>query len=176
MPPAFDLIANPDLIRPAYGFWAIFWGVGFILVTITILALRLHWRLRYSLLIFAPIWIIGTVTFSVNDARDVFRVQEMVRRGQFSTLEGCLESFRPGSPTGSKTTSDYERWRLGGREFAYGQGQPMPYYHTVEARGGLVHSTSRVRVSFVISPYDGDKKIVRLQTLEPDCRASPVEN
>jgi hypothetical protein len=171
----FDLIANPDLIQPPYGFYAVFLEAGFILAAITVLAFRLHWRRRNHLCIFASIWIIGAGTLLFLDARDVFRVQDMVRRGHYSTLEGCVASFRPGSPTGSKTTSGDERWTLAAREFSYGQGQAMPYYHTVEGGGGLVHPTSRLSVSFVISPYDGDEKIVRLQTLEPACQASAAQ-
>ncbi|MEJ5979615.1 hypothetical protein WG901_23385 [Novosphingobium sp. PS1R-30] len=175
MPPTFDLIVSPDLIRPDYGFYAVFVGAGIVLATMTTLAVRLHWRWRKYLCVFAPLWIIGSGTLLFFDARDVLQVRELVKQGHYSVLEGCLQSFHPGSPTGSKTTSGHEHWSVAGHGFDYGQGQALPYYHAVQARDGLVHSTSRVRVSFVISPYYGDEKIVRLEALAPPCPAAPDE-
>lgn len=172
MPTTFDLITNPQLIRPAYGFYAAFLGAGVVLAIVTILAIRFHWRQRKFLCVFTPVWIVGVAILLFLDARDIFRVRGMVQRGQYTTVEGCLGAFHPGSPYGSKTTAGNERWSIADREFDYGQGEGSPYYHVVEARGGLVHSNSRLRVSYVISPYYGTEKIIRLQAVSPPCPAT----
>lgn len=170
---AFDLIANPDRIQPPYGSYAVFLIAGAVLVGITVLALRRRWWHRKFLLFFAPVWIVGTLTLISLDARDVFDVRELVQRKQYTTVEGCLDAFHPGMPNGSKSTSGNGRWSLAGQNFDYGQGEARVGYHLVEARGGLIHSNSRVRATFVISPYYGRPEIIRLQTLSPTCPAAP---
>lgn len=172
MPPAFDLIANPDRIEPAWGFYAIFFGAAGLLVAAAIATTRLRAKRFNLLFVFAPISAIVVIVGAYLDASDVFRVRELVVRGEFSTVEGCLESFHPGNPFGTKATEGDERWSVGGVSFSYGAGEIRPGYHLVEGRGGLVHANSRVRVPFVVSPFLGRKEIVRLQRLEPDCPAA----
>jgi hypothetical protein len=170
---AFDLIAHPERIHPAYGIYAIFWAIGAVLSVLTILAVRGRWKRLYFLFVFTPPWVILTVTLTILDARDVFKVQNLVRRGDYTTVEGCLTSFHPGSPYGSKSVDGNERWSLARHDFDYGQGEARPGYHLVEARGGLVHRNSQLRVSFVTSPYFRRNEIVRLQVIGDTCPSAP---
>ena len=170
---AFDLVANPDHIQPAYLFYSVFWFASAVLAALTFFAFRYRWKMRWWLSVFAPVWIAGANWGAFVDARDVLDVRRSVELGAYTTVEGCLTSFHPGSEYASKSTTDDERWSVAGYDFAYGQGSVQPGYRLVEPRGGAVHRDSRVRVSFVRSRYYGRYEIVRLEVAEKACPPAP---
>lgn len=166
MTSTFDLVGHPERMHPAFGFYAIFLVAGALLSLLAILAVLRRWKRAYFLAPFAPIWVAGASALFFLDARDVLAVRQLVRRGEYTTVEGCLTSFHPGLPYGTRSAAGNERWSVAGHDFDYGQGEVRPGYHLVEARGGLVHRNTRVRVSFVKSPHYGRNEIVGLQTGE----------
>ncbi|WP_380783658.1 hypothetical protein [Sphingomonas sp. R86520] len=173
---SFDLITHPDQIQPDFAFYSIFLTAGAVLVVLTAIAARQRWRIHKNLLFFTPVWVILSIVLLALDARDTLQVRSLVKQGDIHTVEGCLSSFHSGLAEGSKTSSGDERWSVASEDFAYGAGEVRPGYHLVEENEGIVHATSRVRVSFVLSPYYGRKEIVRLIVLRPSCPSAPDRN
>lgn len=173
MPPGyatvFDLTGNPERIQPAYWFFAIFILTGLVLLLLTVAAWRWHWRRRWSLSAFTAIWSLLVPYLIWEDAKAVTSTRRAVDLGAFETVEGCLDYFRPGAPSGSKSMSGNEEWRVAGVVFSYGQGEVRPGYHQVLDRGGAVSADSRVRVSFVKDSRDGRPQIVRLAVAKNAC-------
>lgn len=165
----FDLTPHPERIVPAYWFYAIFVLAGVFLAALAILFQRNGWRRRRFLTIFSIVWAVFCCIMIVVDSRDVATIRRAVRSGDVETVEGCLDYFRPGSPTGTKTTAGNEEWSIGGKVFSYGQGEVRPGYHLVSSRGGAVHPDTRVRVSFVMSPAYGRPEIVKLEVAQHAC-------
>lgn len=170
---AFDLTSNPERIQPAYGFFALFMVIGLVLLGIAIFLLRQRWRGRKYMLVFSVIWLGFTGFMTFKEIEDTARIRASVERGEFVTLEGCLDYFKPGYPQGSKTTTGNERWSVRGTEFDYGQGEVRRGYHLVEPRGGAVHRDTKVRVSYVPSIFYRRKEIVRLIVSERACPPAP---
>lgn len=165
----FDLISSPDRIQPTYWFYAIFILAGAFLLLISVAAWRLRWRSRIILTLFSTFWLGLTSWVSVTEVEDVMSTRRAVERGSYETVEGCLDYFRPGNPGGSRSTAQNEQWRVAGRVFSYGQGEPQPFYHQVSGRDGAVSPDSRVRVSFVMSDLDGSLEVVRLLVAKNAC-------
>lgn len=173
MAPAFqtvlDLTGQPDIIRPAYWFIAIFVTAGIGLAGLAWLAFRKRWRWRRSLPIFAAVWI-GICGYVIaTDVRDTADIRAAVKLGHVEKTEGCLTYFRPGHPTGTKTTAGNEEWSLNGLVFSYGAGEVRPAFHSVSTDKGPVRGDSRVRVSFVVSPAYGRREIVKLELASHAC-------
>lgn len=163
----FDLIAHPERIVPAYGIYAIFLGAGAGLCVVAVLSWRKGWRHALVLSVFAPIFMLFAVFGTAMDLRETLTVRDLVRRGEYRTVEGCLTAFHRGASRAMKSMAGDERWSVAGYDFSYGTGDVRPGYHRVEANGGIVHANSRARVSFVTSPYYGREEIiVRLQASE----------
>lgn len=165
----FDLTAHPENIQPAYGFYGVFVIAGVILAILAAAAHRWRWRRRYFHYVFATVWIGLCTALIFLDIRDVLHIRELVRRGEYATVEGCLDSFRPGRPDAGRTTAGNERWSVRGVRFDYGDGDVRPGYAVIEPRGGLVHANARVRVSYVASPYHGRNEIMRLEIVDRSC-------
>lgn len=165
----FDLTRQPDVIRPAYWFMAIFVAAGTCLGTIAWLAIKKRWKGRRLLGIFAAAWTgIGGYAIS-TDVRDTGRIRAAVKSGKVEITEGCLTYFRPGSPAGTKTTAGNEEWSLNGLVFSYGAGEVRPAFHSVSTVDGPVRADSRVRVSFVLSLAYGRREIVKLELAAHGC-------
>ena len=165
----FDLVGQPDLIHPAFGFMAIFVLAGVALATLAWLAIKKRWQSRRSLPTFAAVWIILCTYIITTDFRDTAAIRNSVVTGNILTVEGCLGYFRPGAPYGTKTTAGNEEWSVGGLVFNYGEGELRPGFHSVSTAEGAVRPDSRVRVSFVVSPAYGRREIVRLQLAPNAC-------
>jgi hypothetical protein len=144
-----------------------------VLFAIAIFLLRRGWRWRKYMLVFSVAWLGFTVFMTFSEIRDTARIRALVARGEFATLEGCLDYFKSGYPHGTKSTAGNERWRVQGTEFDYGQGEIRTGYHLVEPRGGAVHRDTKVRVSFVTSQFYKRREIVRLAVAERACPPAP---
>ena len=169
----FDLIAQPDLIHPPYGFIAIFAFAGLVLIAVACLSWRFKWRNRKFLALFAPVWVVLVIWLSTLDAIDVWHIRDKVKARDYTNIEGCLDYFHPGDAVPSKGTDGNERWRLGGHDFSYGSGEARPGYHAVATAGGIVHADSRLSVSFVRSDYYGRMEIVRIKAVPHACPTAP---
>lgn len=181
----FDLTQSPGLIRPAYLFDAAFIFAGLVL-TVIALAVRdmkkagkLDGSSRFVLSRgIDPLWaaMIGApVCFLVagGEAYHALSLRDAVVHGRYRTLEGCLESFAPGESACRKSGGGAELWMLVGRKFSYCNTSETVAYHATEAVGGIVHPTSRVRVSYVAGSFLGGNDIVRLETRPNLCPAAP---
>lgn len=169
----FDLTVHPEQIQPAYWFYGLFVGIGVAMLILGIILMRWRARWRKYTLIFSLIWLSFVSFMTVQDFRDASQIRSAVGRGEYDTIEGCLDYFHPGNATGSRTTAGNERWAVKGVEFDYGQGEVRRGYHLVEARGGAVHPTTRVRVSFVESDFYRRKEIVKLAVIQNACSSAP---
>jgi hypothetical protein len=165
----FDLTGQPDLIRPAYWFFAIFVSAGMVLSVLAWLAVRRRWRWRRSLPLFAGLWIVFSCYMIALDIRDTAAIRTAVTNRSFQVVEGCLDYFRPGSPAGTKSTAGNEEWSVASLVFNYGAGEVRPAYHKVSTAGGAVRPDSRVRVTFVISPAYARREIVKLEVAPQAC-------
>jgi hypothetical protein len=180
----FDLIATPELISPDYGFMALFVVVGFGMLIAASIALRLTKakrgetvdRLRsmaWFTLPFAMIWLGFTTYVAIGEVRSIDAARKSVLSGNYYTLEGCLDYFRPGEANPGRTIAGDERWAVNGHPFRYGAGQVRFAYHSVEPRGGIVHRHSKVRVSFIRDDFHGRDDIVRLIVVQEACPPAP---
>lgn len=168
----FDLTARPEQIQPALGFYAVFLLGGVVLLgTVLLLRPRKLPALR-GLLPFSVVLLGFSGFMAWRDRQDTLRIRQMVRQGQYATVEGCLDYFRPGLPDSTKSTASDERWSVRGVEFDYGHGRVAPGYKLVEPRGGHVHARSTVQVSFVMSEFYGRREIVRLAVAQDACPAA----
>jgi hypothetical protein len=169
----FDLIAQPELIRPPYSFYSVFVVAGLALAALAWLSWRFKWRTRNYLTWFAPVWIALVAFLTVNDAISVAGVRNKVKAGAYTTIEGCLDYFHPGDATPSRGSSGDERWQVEGSRFSYGTGNERPGYHVVEPAGGIVHADSRLSVSFVHNDYYDQPEIVRIKAIPHACPKAP---
>lgn len=180
----FDLIETPDRINPEYGFIALFVivGVGLLLAAWAILRLtkagrnEIGDRLRgmaWFMIPFGVIWLGFTSYMGVGEMRSAGAAREDVITGNYLTLEGCLDYFRPGDANPGKTIAGHERWAVDGHAFRYGANQARFAYHKVEPLGGIVHRRSRVRVSFTRDEFLNRDDIVRLIVEQDACPPAP---
>lgn len=180
----FDLIATPDRISPAYGFIALFLivGVGLLLAAWVILRLTKAKRgetvdrlrgMAWFLISFGVIWLGFTSYMGIGEIGSVAAARDNVLSGNYRTLEGCLDYFRPGVPNPGKTIAGDERWAVDGHAFRYGAGQIRFAYHKVEPLGGIVHRRSKVRVSFIRDDFLHRDDIVRLAVVQNACPPAP---
>lgn len=180
----FDLIETPDRISPEYGFFALFVivGVGLLLAAWMILRLTNAERsetvdrirgMAWFMTPFGVIWLSFTSYMGIGEMQSVGAARKDVLSGNYRTLEGCLDYFRPGEATPGKTIAGDERWAIDGHAFRYGANQVRFAYHKVEPLGGLVHRRSKVRVSFVHDDFLGRDDIVRLEVVQNTCPAAP---
>jgi len=170
----FDLTLSPEKIEPAYWFYGFFFVVGILLLAVAILLHRRKWRRRSYLLVFSVAWLSFTAFFVFKEIEDTDHIRALVDSGSFTTIDGCLDYFKPGLPGGSRTVAGNERWSVQGTEFNYGQGDVRRGYHLVEPRGGAIHPDSKVRVSFVTSKFYGRREIVRLAVAQGACPTAPT--
>ena len=172
---AFDLIAHPDAIAPSYGFLAIFWAAGLLLVP---LAAALLWRRagrwkRLRLIVFTIAWWAIVLYATWHDVGLVHKARAAIRTGLYQTAQGCLSSFHPGAREPDRSTITDEAWTVAGEKFEYGAGTQDFGYHRVEPLGGAVHADSRVDVAFIRDDDYGRNKIIRLTVRPGSCPAAP---
>jgi hypothetical protein len=165
----FDLIVRPNEVSPAYGLEALFFLAG---VAVLLLGVVFS-RRRLFIIAFAVIWLTFTSIMTFQDVQHAFDVRHRLSRGEYQTLEGCLDFFHPGWFDGGRTVADDERWSVAGHQFEYGENQVRFAYHLVEPRGGAVHADTRVRVAYVTDQFLGRDDIVRLQVRQHACAAAP---
>lgn len=165
----FDLSEQPELIHPPYWFISIFVLVGVLLAVLAWFALRRRWRWRRSLPIMAALWIAICAFAIVTEVRDTVAVRNTVIAGDLQVVEGCLDYFRPGSPSGTRTTAGNEQWSVGGIEFSYGAGEVRPAFHSVSTAGGPMRADAKVRVSFVVGPAYRRREIIKLEVAPHAC-------
>lgn len=180
----FDLTHTPGLIQPAYLFDAAFVFAGLVLIVIVLAARdmktagKLTGTSRFSLvqgrnpLLAAIIGIPACFLIAGGQAYGAFSLRQAVTSGQYVTLEGCLDYFQPGEAVCRKNGAGAELWGLGGQAFSYCGDTVTVTYHAIEGSEGIVHPTSRVRVSYVPGLFGG-KDIVRLETRPNLCPAAP---
>lgn len=169
----FDLISHPERINPPYGFFALFILIGVVSLGITILKSRYRRKVYWSSGIFSVLFLSFSLIMAVYDASWVFDARRRVENKTFRAVEGCLDSFHPGSEYSSRSTAGNEYWTVGGERFEYGVGEVRNGYHTPEPAGGFVHPDSQVRVAFVPSYNSGNKEIVRLEVIQHACPSAP---
>lgn len=180
----FDLIDTPARISPEYGFIALFViiGVGLLLAASIILRLTTAKRgegvdglrgMAWFMLPFGVIWLGFTSCMGVGEIRSAGAARGDVRAGNYRTLEGCLDYFRPGQANPGKSIAGDERWAVEGHAFRYGSNQVRFAYHKVEPLGGIVHRRSRVRVSFIHDDFLNRDDIVRLIVVQESCPPAP---
>ena len=180
----FDLIATPDWIVPQYGFIVLFLSVGVGLLLAGWIILRLTDakrgeavnRLRgvaWLMVPFGAIWLGFTSFMGVGEIQSVAAARKNVLSGNYRTLEGCLDYFRPGVAKPGKTIAGDERWAVNGHAFRYGAGEIRFAYHKVEPLGSIVHRRSKVRVSFIRDDFLQRDDIVRLIIVQDSCPPAP---
>jgi len=167
---AFDIVAQPDAIAVPWGFLAIFWVAGVVLVLIAILAWGLRWRpwRRVYYTLFALFWWAMVAYATWTETGLASRAREAARNGSYQTVEGCLSSFQPGEAGGGRSARA-EAWEVGGERFQYGAGEVGFAWHRVEPAGGVVHADSRVSVAFIRDETYGENKILRLVVIQHAC-------
>lgn len=180
----FDLIETPDRISPAYGGIALFViiGIGLLIAAWNILRLtnakqnenqdRLR-SMAWFMIPFGLIWLGFTSYMSVGDIQSAHAARRDVVGGNYRTLEGCLDYFRPGAASPGKSIAGDERWAVNGHPFRYGANQSRFAYHQVEPLGGIVHRHSKVRVSFIRDDFLSRDDIVRLIVVQGACPPAP---
>ncbi|WP_296718404.1 hypothetical protein [Erythrobacter sp.] len=169
----FDLISNPEKIEPAYSFYALFFMIGIALLIAAIL-LRHRFTYWHAMSAFSVFFMGFSALMTSKEIEKTSRLRSLVESGQFTTIEGCLDYFKPGSRNSSRNMPTDERWSVNGTEFTYGAGEVRSGYHLVEPRGGAVHSNSKVRVSFVETERHNRREIVRLAVAEGTCPEAPT--
>lgn len=169
---AFDLTAHADEVQPAYWFYALFLGIGVGLLALAIVLMRHRLRRRKFTLAFAIFWLGFTSVFTFMDAREVLLIRDLIQRGDFAVVEGCLAYFHPGHSIPGRG-DEGESWSVGGVRFRYGAGEIRPGYRLVEPGGGAVHADTRVRVSFVTSQVYQSNLIVKLDVAPHACPPAP---
>lgn len=180
----FDLTTTPDRIAPPYGFMVLFLTIGIGLVAFAWIIFRLTkpgqdgtrgWlrRQAWLMLPFGLICTGFTSWMSVGEIASAQAARAAVLNGRYQTLEGCLDYFRPGVARPGRSTSGNERWAVRGHAFSYGAGEFRFAYHQVEPLGGIVHRSSRVRVSFVRSDFHRTDDIIRLEVTRAACPEAP---
>jgi len=162
---AFDLIAHPERIQPSYGFDALFVVAAIVMTGIAVLVFA--YRRRIAFLLFAIVWSLGVLFAIGSDITHASHVRRLVRAGDYSVVEGCLERFHPGSPGIEKGGDEW--WSVGGEAFSYANGTVGARYHVTEAAGGAVHADARVRVTHM----PGSEDILRLQVIPHACPPAP---
>lgn len=120
-------------------------------------------HMGWFLLLFSVIWLGFTFYMSLGEIQSARVTRELVQGEKYRTLKGCLEYFRAGKANPGKTIAGDEKWAVDGYPFRYGANQVRFAYHKVEPLGGIVHSTSWVRVSFTRDAFLGRDDIVRLE-------------
>ena len=180
----FDLIETPDRITPSYGGMALFMilGIGLLLAAWFILRLTNAQRdenldrlrnMAWFMIPFGLIWLGFTSYMSVGDIESARAARRDVVGGNYRTLEGCLDYFRPGAVSPRRSVLGNERWAVNGHPFSYGANQSRFAYHKVEPRGGIVHRRSKVRVSFIHDDFLNRDDIVRLIVVQGACPPAP---
>ncbi len=180
----FDLTQTPDRISAQWGFIFLFLAIGIGLLVAAWIALRLTTagrsgaggRLRHLTWFMIPLgllWTGFTLWMGSGDIRSARAARENVLQGDYQTLEGCLDYFRPGAANPGKTVAGHERWAVRGHAFSYGSGEARFAYHKVEPLDGIVHRHSRVRVSFIPDEFLGRDGIVRLEVTQNACPDAP---
>lgn len=180
----FDLTTAPAQIAPDYGFMGMFLAIGIGLLLVGGAVLRFTKRgvfepldrmrrLAWFAIPFSVIWLGFTSCMGLGEVQSTNTVRAKVLRGEFQTVEGCLDYFHPGSGLPERSIAGDERWSVRGKGFRYGSNQIRFAYHKVEPLGGIVHARSRVEVSYLYDPFLGRDDIVRLKVTQNACPAAP---
>jgi hypothetical protein len=168
----FDLTAHPEQIQFAYGFYVLFFAIGFGLLAIAIVLLRYRLRGRKRVLAFALFWL-GLLAFvAFEEFGEIGRMRALVGNGDYAEVEGCLQVFHPGNAVPTRGAGG-EYWRVEGVRFEYGAGAIRPGYQLVEPNGGAVHPDTRVRVAFVTGQSLWRNLIVKLEVAQHACPPAP---
>ncbi|MDB5430746.1 MAG: hypothetical protein JWP35_1862 [Caulobacter sp.] len=179
----FDLAAEPGRFLAEPLFLALFVVIGLVVLGGSILILRGTTagdsdrtdRLRlmgWWGLPFSAFWLAFVCFMGVGMTSHLLEARDRVARGEVSMAEGCLDYFQPGNGPSRSVAGD-ERWKTGGVQFEYGQGEVRFGYHRDEANGGIVHADSRVKVSFLVDPFLRRYDIVRLDVAQHACPPAP---
>lgn len=171
----FDLIAHSAVIHPPWGFLALFWMAGVVVVVLAALSWRLRWRRwrRGYFTIFAVIWCCGVGAATWFEISLAHMARAAARTGSFTTVKGCLSSFHPGKGYASKSNDADEIWTLGGENFEYGAGGVGFAYRKVEPLGGVIHADTYVDVAFVRNTAYHRNEILRLIVRPHSCPRAP---
>ncbi len=181
----FDITHSPDLIRPAYWLIGLFWCVGLFMAVFGIGILKHEKRdgsdyskgmLRNGRRAawFSLLWILITAWASYSNIHAAMNARHTLATGRYPTLEGCLSYFDPGEVTCRRGGRGAERWKVGDREFSYCGDSVTFAYHSTEAGGGIVHSDSWVRVSYIAGGLFGGDDIVRMEGKPGICAPAPL--
>ena len=114
----FDLTSKPENIEPAYTFYSLFIVFAVVLLVIAVLLRRkyVYWGILCA---FSISLILLSALLTSKEIKDTVQLRSLVERGQFKTIEGCLDYFKPGSRSSSRDWSGHERWSVRGTEFTY---------------------------------------------------------
>lgn len=171
---AFDLISRPMDIQPPWGFLALFWVVGMLLIVLATASWRFRWRRgRWQLSFFSVFWccLVSYASWTEINLANAARVAAI--NGNFLSIDGCLSTFHPGKPYASKTIDADEVWTIGGETFEYGAGGVGFAWRRVEPLGGAIHADSHVDVAFVRNEAYGRNEILRLVVQQKACPRAP---
>lgn len=172
---AFDLISRPDAIHAPWGFLAIFWLAGLVIISIVALAWHFRWKRwrRVFFTVFAVVWCSLVGWSSWTELNVAHAARQAARNRSFLTVEGCLSTFHAGKPYASKTIDVDEAWTLGGERFEYGAGGVGFAYRLVEPLGGSIHPDTRVKVAFIRNEAYNRNEILRLVVEQHVCPHAP---
>lgn len=163
----YDLLSQPEKLQPPYGFYAVWVFIAAIAVGCAVQAVRNEWPFTGVICFFAAVLVLANGS-SLLDYLRFREARQAIVDGQYQTVEGCLDSYRPGRFPARRNGD--ERWRIGVHDFSYSPGQHGFGYDRVQENGGAVFADTRVRVAFLT--YNGDNRIVRLEVAPHACSAS----
>lgn len=180
----FDLTQTPDLIRPAFAAYGVFFSIGLSLIALSAWLLASSgWgrdlpsgRMRgfvWCLAVGSVAWTALVAQFANRDITEVRVMREAVIQRRYLTLEGCLAYFHAGEARSRKSTPGDETWAIGDHDFSYAPGELRLGYNRTEPNGGIVHADSRVRVSYLPDSSFGRDEIIRLEAKAHACPMAP---
>lgn len=165
----YDLISHPERLHPPYAAYAFWFLISAMAVGLAFHAVRNEWRGAGFACLAAGVLVLSN-GINVIDFQRFQAARQAIQDGNYATIEGCLDSFRPGRSPGGRRR--HEVWSVGGETFRYTPGQHGFGYDLVYARGGWVAPDTRVRASYLT--YVGDSRIVRLDVIRHACPAAPL--
>lgn len=164
----YDLISHPEQLQPPYAVYAFWLFVSVMTVALAVHAVHNEWRGSAAACVLAAILVIAN-GINVIDFQRFQAARQAIVDGDYATVEGCLDNFRPGKLVTRKR--GHEKWDVGGETFSYARNQHGFGYNLVYPRGGWVAPDTRVRVAYL--KYVGANRIIRLDVIRHACPAAP---
>lgn len=157
-----------EITQKPFEWWFSAFGLIFIVIGIVLILVGNRWPSQrgakftgYFMLVFASLWTLIAFTSTFGDYRNV---TEAYRTGNFSTVEGPVENFRPMPYEGHQS----ECFSVQNERFCYSDYVIQGGFNHSASHGGPIREGLPVRVAY----YEG--QILRLE-VRADSLPSPLE-